>query len=327
VKRLLALTLLSASQAIGTPLPPEEQARVARQAADLIEQRYVDPDQGRRIAKTLRSHQWAAPMEPESFATSMTSFLRETSRDGHFTFQYSATPISAAGGEEAFSAEAMERIYGAHRNHGVEKVERLEGNVMLLDLRVFPPPTMAGDVIAAAMTLVAQGDALIIDLRRNGGGTETSNLLMSYLLPPATELSGMYDRPTNLRTHVTTSNWVPGRVFGSEKPVYVLTSKRTFSAAEAVAYDLQAAKRATIVGEVTGGGANPFEYRRIDDHFALGLPEARSINPVTGTNWQGVGVKPDVAVPADQALDRALELAKAAIRGRSAAGSGLRSLP
>lgn len=104
---------------------------------------------------------------------------------------------------------------------------------------------------------------------------------------------------------------MPGRRFGSTKPVYILTSHRTFSAAEAVAYDLQALGRAVIVGETTGGGANPFEYRRIHDHFAVDLPESRSINPITGTNWQDVGVKPDVEVPAEQALDKALELAKA----------------
>jgi C-terminal processing protease CtpA/Prc len=186
---------------------------------------------------------------------------------------------------------------------------------------------MAGDVIAAAMTLVAQGDALIIDLRRNGGGMESANLLMSYLLPPGTEISGSFDRPTGKRTHTTTAAWVPGRVFGADKPIYILTSKRTFSAAEAVTYDLQAAKRAVVVGEVTGGGANPFEYRRIDAHFALSLPEARSINPITGTNWQDVGVKPDVAVPADQALEIALGLARAAIKGRSTISSDPRSLP
>jgi C-terminal processing protease CtpA/Prc len=107
---------------------------------------------------------------------------------------------------------------------------------------------------------------------------------------------------------------VPGRRFGPTKPVYVLTSHKTFSAAEAVAYDLQALKRAVIVGETTGGGANPFEYRRVHPHFAVDLPESRSVNPITGTNWQGTGVKPDVEVPAEQALDKALELAGEALK-------------
>jgi C-terminal processing protease CtpA/Prc len=181
-------------------------------------------------------------------------------------------------------------------------------------------------VFAAALSVVAQGDALIIDLRNNAGGMETSRLLMGYLLEGGQPLSGEYNRPANRHSAGVSPDWVPGRRFGSAKPVFVLTSRKTFSAAEAVAYDLQALKRATIVGETTGGGAHPFEYRRIHPHFAVDLPEGRSINPITGGNWQDVGVKPDVAVPADQALDVALKLARDAIaRGRSASGSDPRS--
>jgi C-terminal processing protease CtpA/Prc len=95
-------------------------------------------------------------------------------------------------------------------------------------------------------------------------------------------------------------------------PVYILTSKRTFSAAEAFAYDLQALKRATVVGEPTGGGAHPFQYRRVRPHFVLSLAEARSLNPITKQNWQGVGVQPDVLVPAENAFDKAFELATSA---------------
>jgi len=139
-------------------------------------------------------------------------------------------------------------------------------------------------------------------------------------------LSGSYTRPTDVRTYATSPAWVPGRRFGSTKPLYILISRKTFSAAEALAYDLQALKRATIVGEVSGGGAHPFEYRRIHPHFAVDLPESKSINPLTNSNWQDVGVKSDVAVPADQALEKALELARAQLahndaRARDAAAS------
>ena len=319
--------LLAAAAAASFMLTPVEQKRVADQAANMIEQRYVDPAIGKSTARALRSVRWDGPSEGEAFAGRLTQLLRGASKDGHLAVDFSEEPIASDGGEQSFAAGELERFYGAHVNHGVQKIERLEGNVMLLDLRVFPPPAMAGEVIAAAMTLVAQGDALIIDLRHNGGGMETANLVLSYLLKPGTPLNAVYDRPSNRTTPSTTAAWVPGRRFDERKPIFVLTGKRTFSAAEAVAYDLQANKRATIVGEVSGGGANPFEYRRIDDHFALSLPEARSINPVTGTNWQNVGVKPDVQVPADRALETAFELAKAAIKGRSAAASDPRSLP
>ena len=237
--------------------------------------------------------------------------LRRVSSDGHLGLTYSEAVISEAGDD--LTAAEMDKWYGPQLNHGVEKIERLPGNIMLLDLRVFPPPSLAGDVIAAAMTVVAQGDALIIDLRRNGGGAETENLITGYLVEPGSQLTGIYDRPTDTRRYSSSPAWVPGRRFDSSKPVYVLTSHRTFSAAEALAYDLQALKRATIIGETTGGGAHPFEYRRIHPHFAVDLPSQRSINPITGTNWQNTGVKPDVAVPADQALDKALEMARSAI--------------
>ncbi len=292
-----------------------EQQKVIRAAADLIEARYVDAQKAREISKALRRsvERRKGALDGEAFAAEFTTLLRSVSGDGHLGLSYSDDPIPEEQGEAAFSAAEMTRWYGPQLNHGIEKIERLPDNIMLLDLRVFPPPAMAGDVFAAAMTVVAQGDALIIDLRRNGGGAETVNLLTGYLLEGGSPLSGSYDRPTDKRTYATSPAWVPGRRFGSSKPLYILTSRKTFSAAEALAYDLQALKRAVIVGEVTGGGAHPFEYRRVHPHFAVDLPEARSVSPVTGSNWQDVGVRPDVPVPAEGALDKALELARAAL--------------
>ena len=325
---ILMLLLIAAAQP--GQVTAQDRREVIANSAVLLEHRYVDPAAGARLAARLRSagRQWTGITDPEAFASAVTQWLRRESGDGHLGLSYSKTPIPAHGGEGSFSEAQMERWYGAHRNHGIEKIERLEGNVLLLDLRVFPPSAMAGEVIAAAMNVVAQGDALIIDLRRNGGGADTAQLVMGYLLEGGSPLSGSYDRPSNTRRYVSSSHWVPGRRFGSAKPLYILTSSKTFSAAEAVAYNLQALKRAVIVGERTGGGAHPFEYRRVHAHFALDLPEGKSIHPITGGNWQGVGVKPDVEVAADQALDRALELAREAIaKGRSKAASGPRSLP
>lgn len=309
------LVLALPAQAVARAFAPNEQAEVIQAAAALIEQRYVDAEKAKVIATELRriAREDRQPLEGEAFAQAMTERFRRVSGDGHLGLSYSEAPIPEDGGEAAFSAAEMEKWYGKHVNHGVEKIERLEGNVMLLDLRVFPPPEMGADVFAAAMTVVAQGDALIIDLRENAGGAETADLLTGYLVEGGSPLTGSYDRPSDTHRHYSAPAWVPGRRFGSTKPLYVLTSKRTFSAAEALAYNLQALGRAVIVGEVTGGGAHPFEYRRVHPHFAVDLPEGKSINPITGTNWEGVGVRPDVAVPADQALAKSLELARAAI--------------
>lgn len=302
-----------------SPLEDADREAVIEKSAELLEARYVDAALGAELSARLvtASAEWREIDDPEEFARIVTNWLREQSGDGHLGLSYSETPIREKDGEDVFSAAEMERWYGAHLNHGVEKIERFEGNILLLDLRVFPPPEMAGDVIAAAMTIVAQGEALIIDLRNNGGGAETANLITGYLLNEGGwPLTGTYNRPRDEHRASTSPSWVPGRRFGGAKPLYILTSRRTFSAAEALAYNLQALGRATIVGEVTGGGAHPFEYRRVHEHFALDLPEGRSVNPITGTNWQGVGVQPDIAVPAAEALEKALELARRAIANR-----------
>lgn len=320
IRAILTVLLISTAMPAHAQTLSEDDKRVVIDgAAEVIRERYVYPDKGKAIAAKLRRSAalWKDHDDPGDFAKAVTEWLRKASSDGHLGISYSADPIAEGNGERTFDTAEMARWYGPQLNHGVEKIERLPGNIMLLDLRVFPPPQMAGDVIAAAMTVVAQGDALIIDLRQNGGGMDTANLITGYLLDkPVEPLSGTYNRPEDRTRANTSPAWVPGRRFGGTKPLYILTSKRTFSAAEALAYDLQALKRAVIVGEVTGGGAHPFEYRRIHPHFAVNLPEMRSVNPITGTNWQGVGVKPDVPVPAEQALETALALAKSALAER-----------
>ncbi|WP_447765690.1 S41 family peptidase [Sphingopyxis panaciterrae] len=306
------------------PISAADRGQTIDEIARLLEARYVDAGKGQRLAAELRreKRQWKDVADGPTLAKALTDWLRRVSGDGHFAVDYSAKPIPAEGGEEAFLDAEIERYYGAQVNHGVQKIERLDGNIMLIDLRVFPPPALGGDVVSAMMTVAAQGDALIIDLRKNGGGMETVDTIIGQLVPEGSLLSGSFDRPSGKTTTHVSPAPPKGRRFGDTKPVYILTSKRTFSAAEALAYDLQALKRATIVGEVTGGGANPFEYRRVHPHFALSLPEKRSVNPITGTNWQDVGIKPDVAVPADQALETALSLAKEALGKTSHGGQG-----
>jgi hypothetical protein len=316
---LAGLLGLSAASSIAAPVSRADRKAVLETAADLLESRYVFPDRGKALAATLRNDartdRFKQADDSKEFTAAVTERLRALSADGHLGLDYSEKPLSADTQAEAgYTAAEMERWYGAHINHGFEQVRRLEGNVGYLDLRVFAPPAMAGDVAAATMTLLAQSDALIIDIRNNGGGDGAlGNLMAAYLFDGESKpMSGTYHRPTDKLTSGGTPAWVPGRRLGSTKPVFVLTSKGTFSAAEAFAYDLQAHKRVTIVGEPSGGGAHPFVYRRVHPHFVLFLAESRSVNPITGANWQGTGVKPDVLVPADQALDKALELARSA---------------
>ncbi len=300
-------------------LTAADRQNVLRRAADLIEQRYVYPDRGRQFARALRRARGQFDQaDPIAFAEAMTRFLRDVADDGHFAVEYRspASALEIAGGNVEQAGAETERYYGRAVNHGFEAVQRLASGIGYLDLRVFAPTALAADMAVAAMTLLAQSPALIIDLRRNGGGhSEMVAFLATYLFDQPVELSGIFDRPSGRHTRSFTQVTVPGRRFGGARPVYILQSNRTFSAAEAFAYDLQALRRAIIVGEPSGGGAHPFEYRAITPHFILSLPEGRSINPITGGDWQGSGVRPDVRVLASEALDTALSLAREAIAG------------
>ena len=149
----------------------------------------------------------------------------------------------------------------------------------------------------------ANTDALIFDLRRNGGGSPvTIGILSSYLFDKVTHLNDFYVRERDQRQQFFTTAEVEGRRYGTGKPVYVLTSNRTFSAAEEFTYNLKNLKRATIVGETSGGGAHPGGVRRITDHVGIWLPNGRAINPITKTNWEGTGVEPDIKTSAGDAL-------------------------
>jgi len=176
------------------------------------------------------------------------------------------------------------------------------------------PAELGGETAAAAMNLLANTDALIIDLRKNGGGDPAMvQLVCSYLFSQRTHLNDIYSRPDNRTEEFWTKTDMPGKPYG-DKPVFVLTSSRTFSGAEEFSYNLKNLNRATIVGETTGGGAHPVNARRLGKDFLIMVPFARAINPITKTNWEGTGVKPDVEVPAAQALKVAHLLAVRAIQ-------------
>lgn len=200
-------------------------------------------------------------------------------------------------------------------NCGFVKVEQLDGHVGYVKFNGFFDVGACGATASAAMNFVAGSRALIVDLRENGGGSPAMvAYVSSYLFSTRTHLNDLWTRRTGKTEEFWTRDDIPGRRFGGEKPVYVLTSAQTFSGAEEFSYNLKSLKRATIVGETTGGGAHPVSGHPIDEHFMIGVPFARAINPITRTNWEGVGVEPDVKVPAGDALATALKLAREGVR-------------
>jgi C-terminal processing protease CtpA/Prc len=179
---------------------------------------------------------------------------------------------------------------------------------------MFADPDICGPTATAAMNFLASSDALIVDLRQNGGGEPAMvALICSYLFDQPTHLNDLYERKGDTTAQYWTLPYVPGKRLAG-KPVFVLTSSRTFSGAEEFTYNLKNLKRATIVGETTGGGAHPVSGHKIDEHFSIGVPFARAINPISKTNWEGAGVEPDVKAPGAEALDVAKKLAMEAVR-------------
>jgi C-terminal processing protease CtpA/Prc len=200
-------------------------------------------------------------------------------------------------------------------NYGFEEAGRLRGNVGYLKLTGFAYPEQGGDTVAGAMAFLANTDALIIDLRQNGGGTPGMvELFASYFFSgdAPVHLNDISFRKEGSTEHDSVQWWtlpyVPGKRYVG-KEVYILTSHSTPSAAEEFTYDLQVLKRATIVGETTWGGANPGDRRRMGDHFQAFIPNGRAINPITKTNWEGKGVEPDFKVPQEDALKTAQRMA------------------
>jgi C-terminal processing protease CtpA/Prc len=203
-------------------------------------------------------------------------------------------------------------------NCGFEEVEVLSGDIGYVKFNQFTPLDGCAGTIEAAMAFVAHTGALIFDLRDNhGGAPETIAFIASYLFDRPTHLNDIYNRPQNTTTQFWTVPSLPGRRL-STQPVFVLTSNRTFSGAEEFSYDLKNLKRATIVGETTGGGAHPINGYIVADYFMVVVPISEAINPITHTNWEGTGVLPDVKVPAASALSVAEQLATRDIQAASA---------
>jgi hypothetical protein len=290
---------------------PEQRSEVLDGLLKQLNEHYVFPDKAQEMEKAIRAHQekkeYDSITSAKTLSETLTRHLQEISHDKHLRVIYSRGPMPKPHEPSPEERQKM-RAMMSKTNYGFEKVERLEGNVGYLDLRGFTDADAGGETAAAAMTFLVNTDALIIDLRKNGGGSPGMvALLCSYLFD---------GRPRHLNSLAWRKSggeevqqwWTLPYVHGKRyvnKDVYVLTSKRTFSAAEEFTYNLQTQKRATIVGETTGGGAHPGGPHPINDHFVVWIPSGRAINPVTKTNWEGTGVKPDIEVPADLALKTA----------------------
>lgn len=300
------------------PLPIEQTTvrAVLDEAIKQLNDNYVFPEIAAKMAQDLRQRQsakaYAEVKTGQELAELVTKHMQEISNDKHLRIRCSTEKLAKPQPGKPPTAEMKEkrRQLMLKSNGGYRKVERLGGNVGYLWLDSFMEIDAAAGPAAAAMNFLANTDALIVDLRQNSGGSPHGvALLCSYFFDEKpVHLNSLYWRKGDRTEDFWTLKEVAGKRY-SGKDVFVLTSSRTFSAAEEFTYNLQTQKRATIIGETTGGGAHPGGARPIHDHFIMFIPMGRAVNPITKTNWEGTGVKPEVAVPAAEALDKAHELA------------------
>jgi retinol-binding protein 3 len=289
-------------------------ARVIDGAIADLNEFYVFPESAKKMEDAIRTRQkngeYDSVTDGNAFAKMLTDNFQEVSHDKHLRMNFSPAPVpERPSGPPDAAAIAQYHKQMERMNCGFDKVEILSGNIGYVKFDMFADPEVCGATAVAAMNFLANVDAIIFDLRENGGGDPKMIALVStYLFADQTHLNDLWERKSDETHQYWTLPFVPGKRLDG-KPAYVLTSGQTFSGAEEFSYNLKNLKRATIVGETTGGGAHPVSGHRIDDHFMIGVPFARAINPISKTNWEGTGVEPDVKVPATEALTTAQKLA------------------
>jgi retinol-binding protein 3 len=320
---LLALAV-GASIAFGQPaksptLDTAKKRAVVDEICDLLNKSYVYAETAAKMEERIRGRLKNGDYDKYSgaaeFAQAVSQDLLAVSKDRHLGFAYNPEAaenfrrLTSRSEEEARQARERQLQAARRENFGFRKVERLAGNIGYLDFRMFASPDQAGPTAIAAMNFLAYCDAIIVDLRQNGGGEPAQiQLISSYFFDEPVHLNDLYARAEDRTENYWTLPYVPGpKAVGAD--LYILTSARTFSGAEEFTYNMKNLKRATVIGETTGGGAHPTGARIVQHDFILRVPFARAINPVSKTNWEGTGVAPDIPVPAAQAFDRAYAMA------------------
>ena len=296
------------------PLTPDTRKEMVEAVAQAIADGYVYPELGRKMADAVLEKCKAGDYDKvdndAELSRRLTDDLRAISHDRHLGVRPQMPRPRQPDGPSIRDV--------AGDNYAFREVQVLPGNIGYIRFDGFIDDQAAYETASAALAFVAHCDALIFDLRNNGGGSpESIRYISSYLFDKPTHLNDMIDREGKIVEEYWTLDTVPGQRFAPDLPVFVLTSTYTFSGAEEFSYNLKNLKRATIVGETTGGGAHPVRGVRVNDRIVVGVPYMRACNPITKKDWEGVGVEPDVKVTRAEALDRALELARKAIAARA----------
>jgi hypothetical protein len=311
---LLIYLTVSAQAQIAPQLSPNDRAAALKSIKEKFQELYVIPQMRPAIIGRLNKAQQSGRYEvndPYVFAERITEDLKDVAQDKHLSLSYNQPAYKAAlappqsdAGEEAFR-----RRRAIRNNHGLTEMRILAGNIRYLKIIHFEwVPDETGAIYDEAMHFLKGGDAWIIDLRGNGGGTSSAaNYFVSHFHAPGTFSYTSY-AGSELPERNHTLDYLPaGRL--KDKPLYVLIDGNVGSAAEAVAYDLQQYKIAKLVGVKTAGAANNNKLLPIAPGFILSISYGRPLHVISNTNWEGIGVKPDIECAPGIALDKAESLA------------------
>ena len=303
---------ITLAQESSSQFTPKRTSVVVDSISSILKSRYVFPEVADKMVAKVQNKvstgAYSSFTDPQQLVAQLTKDLQAISHDKHLRVMYNPERVAAEqkvitkADSIAFLTSRVARMQ--QRNFGFNEVKLLDGNIGYLDLRAFMEVSHAGPTAVAAMNFLSNADAIIIDLRQNGGGSpQMIQLITSYLYDSEpVHLNNFYWRPSDRNTQT----WTLPHVSGKRNPdadIYILTSGYTFSAAEEFTYNLKNLKRATIIGETTGGGAHPGGVVNAIDGFMVWTPSGRAINPITKTNWEGTGVIPHIKVSSKEALD------------------------
>ncbi|HEY3250967.1 MAG TPA: S41 family peptidase, partial [Ignavibacteria bacterium] len=332
---LISVCLFAQNIKTNDELTPQVKVQTINKISKILKENYVFPETAIKmenfIKLQLNNKAYDNINDPMQFAEILTADLQSISKDKHLRVRFSPQDAENLLNQrkDGPDPEAEKKFIESMKkeNFGFKKVERLGGNIGYVDFRGFAPEKYAKETVASVMAFLANTDAIIFDIRNNGGGSpEGVRLICSYLFgDKPVHLNDLYFRPTDKTEEFWTLRNVDGKKM-PDIPVYVLTSSFTFSGAEEFAYNLKNLKRAVIVGETTGGGAHPGGMMPINKSFIMFVPEGRAINPITKTNWEGTGVTPDVMISSLKSLEKAQILALQNLAGKTKDDSRKRSL-
>lgn len=330
----LLLCALLSSSALATepqdfPLDAQARARVLDNTLALIRKHFYSREKGEKVAQALaqrlKKGEYNGISSSKKLAEALDAHLKALKIDGHLAVFFTPRTLQVnrplpweLSPEEKRTFDERTRQRDEANNFGVQRVQRLDGNVGYLHLNAFSSAELgAGEAAVAAMKLLNTTDALIVDLRGNAGGDgRTVAMYLGWLLPQQEVVDAVVTQ-ARVPDRVVTPSYLPAGRYGNDKEVYVLTDSKTISAGELFPYNIQVFQRGKVVGERTAGAANPTVGLPAHEHIIVAVPMGQAVHPVTKTSWEEVGVNPDIMVKGEEAFHTAYKAALTRLAART----------